>query len=716
RFFTAKRKLDTDPERGQRVNLAMRDILKESGLPVLSASTAELCEIEVPSAEFTPPPEVTFRRLIHIALLKLDFVDRRRAAERGTPLIDVTRWSITTGAAASEDDAGDDGEVHEGDEEGAPARRYWAGGFTDASRLERFIAENFWKIGWKRDENHPAAKRTWKRFASIRVGDYFAIKGLGGTHDLAVHYVGEVVAIDADLGRLELRRLDVPLFKGKGPKRRGAGNWHDTLVPVTRADVIATIFEGKLEPVPVSARAPSPDVGVPLNLILYGPPGTGKTYRITHDLIRRFERPAAQPGPGEALVELATELIWSHAVAVALQELGGEADVDALVEHPLLKAKYAAKPIAVPLRTRIWSTLGAHAIDGSQTVRNQRRFGDKLFDKRPGKKGVWFLADALPDELVDASRRARTPAAAAARADHTFVTFHQAYGYEDFIEGIRPNVEDAADDEDASLSYVLEDGVFMKAVRAAVRLAGYEQPLHDLCGLSREERAAIFEDAPRYAIFIDEINRGNVARIFGELITLLEEDKRLGEDNEIIVPLPYSKKRFGVPPNLHVIGTMNTADRSIEALDTALRRRFEFEELAPQPDLLDFTIEGDIDPEMMLRTINRRLEKLYDRDHCIGHAYLLALADDPSLENLKRVFRNKLIPLLQEYFFGDWGKIGLVLGKDFVRRRDPAGTVFADFDHDDHDALAGRPTWELADVDKLSNFSFRRIYELVADD
>jgi len=207
-----------------------------------------------------------------------------------------------------------------------------------------------------------------------------------------------------------------------------------------------------------------------------------------------------------------------------------------------------------------------------------------------------------------------------------------------------------------------------------------------------------------------------VARIFGELITLLEEDKRLGEDNEIIVKLPYSKRDFGVPPNLHVIGTMNTADRSIEALDTALRRRFEFEELPPKPELLDFTIDGDIDPEKMLRAINRRIEKLYDRDHCIGHAYLLALEDDPTLEGLKHVFRNKLIPLLQEYFFGDWGKIGLVLGKDFVRQRDTSGPPFADFEHDDHDALADRQTWELADIATLSNLSFQRIYKHVADD
>ena len=160
---------------------------------------------------------------------------------------------------------------------------------------------------------------------------------------------------------------------------------------------------------------------------------------------------------------------------------------------------------------------------------------------------------------------------------------------------------------------------------------------------------------------------------------------------------------------------MNTADRSIEALDTALRRRFEFRERPPQAELLDFEFEGDIELDEMLRAINRRLERLYDRDHCIGHAYFYALRDRPTLDALKQVFRNKLIPLLQEYFYGDWGKIGLVLGKEFVRRREAGGKPFADFEHDDHDALAERATWELYDIDKLSNVAFQRIYKNASD-
>ena len=138
--------------------------------------------------------------------------------------------------------------------------------------------------------------------------------------------------------------------------------------------------------------------------------------------------------------------------------------------------------------------------------------------------------------------------------------------------------------------------------------------------------------------------------------------------------------------------------------------------LAPRPDLLDFTIDGQIEPADMLRTINRRLEKLLDRDHAIGHAYFLALGEDPSLEALKRVFKNAILPLLSEYFFGDWGKIGLVLGGEFVRKRARGSTDLADFAHEDREALAERATYELTPVEALTNNSFRRIYEHVAED
>jgi 5-methylcytosine-specific restriction protein B len=226
---------------------------------------------------------------------------------------------------------------------------------------------------------------------------------------------------------------------------------------------------------------------------------------------------------------------------------------------------------------------------------------------------------------------------------YVFTTFHQSYSYEDFIEGIKPVMIDG--ELDGNVAYYIEDGVFKQ-----------------LC-----KKAEIDPDN-RYAIFIDEINRGNVSAIFGELITLIEQDKRKGANNQISVILPYSKRLFSVPQNVDIYGTMNTADRSVEALDTALRRRFSFEEMLPKPSLLKNKGEdgngkvGDVDLEELLIAINERIEALVDRDHTIGHAFFM---DVNSLDSLRNVFANKVIPLLQEYFYGDYAKMEMVIGPDF---------------------------------------------------
>ncbi len=175
-----------------------------------------------------------------------------------------------------------------------------------------------------------------------------------------------------------------------------------------------------------------------------------------------------------------------------------------------------------------------------------------------------------------------------------------------------------------------------------------------------------FQNAPKYYLIIDEINRGNISNILGELITLLEKDKRLGENNEILIDLPYSKESFAVPPNLYIIGTMNTADKSIALLDTALRRRFGFLEIEPNYDLIDKEIEG-IKLNELLETINTKITLLKDRDHRIGHSYFLNIK---TVDDLRFVWYNEIIPLLMEYFYNDWESLKEIL-KGFVNEKKP---------------------------------------------
>lgn len=181
--------------------------------------------------------------------------------------------------------------------------------------------------------------------------------------------------------------------------------------------------------------------------------------------------------------------------------------------------------------------------------------------------------------------------------------------------------------------------------------------------IDKHTPAVIAQPAQKnYVFIIDEINRGNISKIFGELITLIEESKRVGKPEGMTARLPNSQKPFGVPDNVYIIGTMNTADRSIATIDTALRRRFLFREMLPNPQVLADVMVEDLSISAMLNRMNQRIAVLYDREHTIGHAYFMKLRDNPTVETLAEIFRNNIIPLLQEYFYEDYEKIRLVLG------------------------------------------------------
>lgn len=258
-----------------------------------------------------------------------------------------------------------------------------------------------------------------------------------------------------------------------------------------------------------------------------------------------------------------------------------------------------------------------------------------------------------------------------------FTTFHQAMSYEDFVEGIKPVVVDN------QVQYQIQNGILKSLANSALQ-----------------------DPDQTFVLVIDELNRGNVANIFGELITLLEEDKRLQMLNALKVQLPYSKTLFALPPNLYLIATMNTTDRSIEQLDMALRRRFSFIEMLPDSILLSENMEG-INLQLMHQNINERIGILLDDHHLIGHSYFMNIG---TLNELQELFKTQIIPLLLEYFYGDFGKIGLVLGKDFLSIKKVEYNRFADFDYEGLDRAWDKPIYTIKEF-PLQKEAYQNIYK-----
>ncbi|UTA47452.1 AAA family ATPase [Simiduia sp. 21SJ11W-1] len=452
---------------------------------------------------------------------------------------------------------------------------------------------------------------------------------------------------------------------------------------------------------------PSPatySLGEAVNLILYGPPGTGKTFQLNR-LKAKYVTAVADISREAWLSGQLGEHRWFDVVFMALADLGGKARVAEINEHPFIVQKARVLGRTANIRAQIWATLQTHTVEDSKTVGYNKRSAPYVFDKASDSQ--WLLAgdwqQECDDLVAEAKRLAAGPQAKARAQRYEFVTFHQAYSYEDFVEGIRPET----DEDSGTLAYPVKPGVFKR-----------------ICDRARQD------PSNRYAIFIDEINRGNIAKIFGELITLVEKDKRVlsGQDtgdSGMTLTLPYSGETFGVPKNLDIYGTMNTADRSIALLDTALRRRFTFEEMMPRPSVIKGAGDdgyipdgqgGLINLRELLTAMNRRIKFLLNRDMMLGHAYLTHVK---TFDELRDVLLNQLVPLLQEYFYNDWHRIQLVL-----RDVGPAGEKLEPqivvhellnevdvlgFDHEDFDDLV---EYSIASRDAITPESIRKIYEV----
>lgn len=374
---------------------------------------------------------------------------------------------------------------------------------------------------------------------------------------------------------------------------------------------------------------------IPLNQILYGPPGTGKTHHAITKALEILAPALVAPGVSrQEQVNAFNAFLAKGSVVFCTfhQSFAYEDFVEGL------RAEVKNEKLVYEVSDGIFKALCEKAAKGLAPENDSLAAALASFDERldaaDGERLT--LKTVRTGKEFDVSRGGPASYRIMPRD-----TKHPDGVYRALLKDIRAFYEHGDPSRVHNGSYV--HGI-VERLRTEFGLQPYVAPT---------ERA-------RFVIVIDEINRGNVSRIFGELITLIEASKREGAEG-LKVTLPYSKESFSVPDNVYLLGTMNTADKSLATVDLALRRRFHFIEMPPEPELLDEVMVGAVDIGKLLRTINQRIEVLLDRDHCIGHAIFMPLKADRSLAVLQEIFQRQVLPLLQEYFFEDWQRIAWVL-------------------------------------------------------
>ena len=392
-------------------------------------------------------------------------------------------------------------------------------------------------------------------------------------------------------------------------------------------------------------------INPPTNIIYTGVAGTGKTYRLLQ-IAKHYTDYLPTVNNDELLAQLLQNLSWREVVCLILLDLRAEQQelvkVPEIMAHELFIAKAAQNERDKNLNNTLWSVLGTHSPIDSQTVTYKKRASHAYFDK--DDSGAWYLLPESMTLLADLSqqlaefRQAQRDNVSLnpsrfSKQRFSMVSFHQAYGYEEFVEGIRPVITAAGLGNQASqMRYDIQDGAFLQ-----------------LC-----QRAAN-DPEQRYAIFIDEINRANVSRVFGELLSLIEPDKRTGLPNAMQVNLAYSGRAFGVPANVDIYATMNTQDHSLAPLDLALRRRFRFIDCPPLPQLLpiinsveNLDTDNDslktnpadtIDLAKLLSGLNHRIIQTLGQEAQLGHAFLFSVHN---LAQLRIALIEQIIPQLAQ--------------------------------------------------------------------
>lgn len=458
-------------------------------------------------------------------------------------------------------------------------------------------------------------------------------------------------------------------------------------------------------------KTESKQIHIALNQILFGPPGTGKTYQTINKALEIINPEFDLSQNRSVVKEEYDRFVEERQIVFTTfhQSMSYEDFIEGI--KPKLN-KTESSEIEYEIKNGIFKTICKEA--------NKRsKFIITLDDKEEEFTPVVFeeyykmFADKLPElKEKDSPFELKSP------HNYSFWLYKNSAGSVAVKAGSKENPMSLSLNELTKVYFEKKDPSLRSYTKATIN-----KILEDL----EIKEVNIDNTEKNFVLIIDEINRGNISKIFGELITLLEKDKRAGAKEALSATLPYSKEDFSVPLNLYIIGTMNTADRSIALLDTALRRRFEFEEIMPDPfvkdengeELISNNLDG-IDCQMILEKINKRIEYFLDRDHTIGHSYLIGVKELPNLMN---VFKKNIIPLLQEYFYNDWEKIKMVLNEPlngenseqlyFIKQETPEKGLFKNgFEPDEDKVLysVNKELFELTDNDELIKI-FKQIYE-----